>query len=343
MRFSSAIDDFITDLRSQGRINSPNTEELYRRALNAHCDDVSNRDPSLTGRDDVKRTLRRWAHPNSQRQMHSIIATFYDWAIEEDYRSVVNPARQIRRAKRRPTAVFRPTREEVVRLLDTSQDDRRDCVVIHLGVLAGIRNAEMRGLQRRHFERDGYVWVSADIGKRGKERWVPVLPELEPIVEELLGTLSPTVWDPASKRWVGDFVAHSRRRGTPRPENRDLRGVALSQNGLLKLVQRVGQRAALGAEITPHTLRHAFGDHIARYAGLRAAQAMLGHENVATTETYYTGSVSLDELTVSVHGFTYRRLSGVDGLVDGSVLASAHYGGSGVSPAESENEDGEVL
>jgi hypothetical protein len=29
------------------------------------------------------------------------------------------------------------------------------------------------------------VWVSADIGKRGKERWVPVLPELAPVVVEI--------------------------------------------------------------------------------------------------------------------------------------------------------------
>jgi integrase len=64
--------------------------------------------------------------------------------------------------------------------------------VSHLGVCAGIRNAELRGLQRRHFERAGWIHVSADIAKGGRERWVPVLPELEPIVAEILRTVGPT-------------------------------------------------------------------------------------------------------------------------------------------------------
>jgi integrase len=176
--------------------------------------------------------------------------------------------------------------------------------VIHLGVLAGLRRQELCGLQGRHLARDGFVWVSRDIGKRGKERWVPVLPELEPVVDEI-------------RQMVGldEYVIPSRRARRQESrggvlDNRDLVELPerpISPAGLYKLVKRVGARAGFGAEIGPHTLRHAFGDHVARYAGLRAAQAMLGHASVQTTEEAYTGRVSLDELAVSVHGFRYRR------------------------------------
>ena len=40
-------------------------------------------------------------------------------------------------------------------------------------------------MQGRHFRRPGWVWVSADIDKGQKERWIPVITDLEPIWEDL--------------------------------------------------------------------------------------------------------------------------------------------------------------
>ncbi|MBS1843092.1 MAG: hypothetical protein JST53_01630 [Actinobacteria bacterium] len=67
MRFDVAIDQYVADMQTQGRMNSAATERDYRLVLYRHADDVDNRDPRYTGREDVKRTLRRWPHPNSQR------------------------------------------------------------------------------------------------------------------------------------------------------------------------------------------------------------------------------------------------------------------------------------
>lgn len=310
MKFANAIDEFIVDMKREGRISSrtDNTEKAYRRVLNWHCDDVGNRDPAKTGRADVKKTLSRWPHPNSQRQAHSILASFYEWCTHEEIRDT-NPAQIVRRARARQVSVFRPTLDEVVRLIDAAEQGtlasrRRERWVIHLGLLAGLRRQEMCGLQGRHFKRDGWIWVSTDIGKRGKERWIPVLPELEPVVNEIRATVGDQ-----------DYVIPSRRSKLQESrggvlDNRDpveIPDKPISPAGLYKMVKRVGDRADLGGEVGPHTLRHAFGDHIARYAGLRAAQALLGHASVATTEEAYTGRVSLDELAVSVHGFRYRR------------------------------------
>ena len=46
----------------------------------------------------------------------------------------------------------------------------RERRAISLGLCAGLRNAELRGLQGRHFERPGLIWVSADIAKGRRER-----------------------------------------------------------------------------------------------------------------------------------------------------------------------------
>jgi hypothetical protein len=56
---------------------------------------------------------------------------------------------------------------------------------IFLGLCAGLRNAELGGLARRHFARPGLMWVSADIAKGGRGLWVPVIPDLAPIVAEI--------------------------------------------------------------------------------------------------------------------------------------------------------------
>jgi integrase len=59
------------------------------------------------------------------------------------------------------------------------------------GLCAGIRNRELRGRQGRHFQREGWLWISAEIAKGGRERWVPVLPELVPIAREIRATVAP--------------------------------------------------------------------------------------------------------------------------------------------------------
>jgi site-specific recombinase XerD len=94
--FDMAIDEYVRDMWSQGRFNSESTERNYRLVLYAHAEDVDNRDPERTGRDDVKQTLRRWAHPNSQRKNRSILIAFYDWMVEEGRR----PTRPVRRRAR---------------------------------------------------------------------------------------------------------------------------------------------------------------------------------------------------------------------------------------------------
>lgn len=88
MKFTAAIDEYLADMKAQGRINSPRTERSYFSRLAMHADDVSNRDPRATGRQDVKRTLRRWSHPNTQANARAILVSFYDWTMERAAQSI---------------------------------------------------------------------------------------------------------------------------------------------------------------------------------------------------------------------------------------------------------------
>lgn len=68
----------------------------------------------------------------------------------------------------------------------------------------------------------------------------------------------------------------------------------------------IAERAGIQAHVHPHLMRHAFGDHVARFAGIKAAQAMLGHADIKTTQDY-TGAATLDELAAAVDGFAFVR------------------------------------
>ncbi len=294
MRLTVAIDAFIAEMRREGRIASDHTELAYRTKLIVHAEDVGNRDPSKTGRADIRKTLGHWPNPNSQAQAHSVLASFYRWCVYEGIRDT-NPAEQVRRAKTKAPTVFRPTRAEVVALMAASNAKRRWRWTVHLGVCAGLRSQELRGLQGRHLARHGFVWVSADIGKGGKERWMPVLAELEPIVEEIVTLVGHE-----------EYVIPGRKVADP-PFNTKILEVdrQLAPSSLYRMCGEIGKVAGIAPRVTPHTLRHAYGDHVARYAGLRAAQALLGHVSVETTAKSYTDRTGLDELEASVRGFVY--------------------------------------
>ena len=304
MKFETAIDLYIADMWTQARITSPSSERGYRSTLMAHAEDVQNRDPAYVGREDVKRTLRRWLHPNTQGTNRSKLVSFYDWTMEEGLRKD-NPALQTRRPRRRAKDKYRLTEAEVVATLRaaTGVRERR---AIFLGLCAGLRNAELRGLQGRHLARDGFVWVSADIAKGGRERWVPVIADLEPVVAEIQADVKPD-----------EYVLPAQRFRNPpfNTNRRDLRHRQSSSQALRQLVMRVAERAGIAAHVTPHDMRHAYAEHIARKADTRVAQHLLGHAHLGTTETYL-GRPRLDDMATAVKNASYGIRTNVLGVAD---------------------------
>ena len=318
MKFDQAADLYIADMQAQGRLNSDVSVIGYRATLAAHGEDVGNRDPKYVGREDVKRTLRRWKHANTQGTNRAKLVSFYDWAMEEGLRRD-NPARQTRRPRRRPAPRSRLTESEATAIL-AAAEGRRERRAIYLGLCAGLRNSELRGLRGGHFAREGLILVSADIAKGGRERLVPVIADLEAVVAEIRMNVA-----------VEEYVLPAQRfRDPPANTKRlDLRLQPSSTQALGSLVRRVVARAGVKASVTPHDLRHAYAEHIARKAGARIAQHLLGHAHLGTTDTYL-GRPRLDDLVAAVRDVRYGVRTNVLGVAE--TLHTALEATTGIEP-----------
>jgi integrase len=145
LKFGAAIEQFIRDKRV-----SKSSERHYRDCLVLHGEDCDWRDPRMTTRKDVKRTLERWTHPNTARNKKSILSSFYAWMMVEGLRRD-NPVDGVQPIRAREPEIRRLTHDEAVALLGACRT-RRERWTVYLGACAGLRSAELRGLKGRHFK-----------------------------------------------------------------------------------------------------------------------------------------------------------------------------------------------
>jgi integrase/recombinase XerC len=194
----------------------------------------------------------------------------------------------------REPSVHRLTGEETRRFLAAARGpaERR---IAYLGVCAGLRRNELRLLRGRHFAREGWIWIPPELAKGGRERWVPVIPDLDPIVLDIRETTEAEHYVLPGTSWV---KADRGRRPVAVPER------PCHPKTLWRAVRRIGRRAGIATAVHPHLLRHAFAEHITRGAGLRVAQAVLGHATIQTTEAYLD-TLSLDELASAMATLTF--------------------------------------
>jgi integrase/recombinase XerD len=77
------------------------------------------------------------------------------------------------------------------------------------------------------------------------------------------------------------------------------RGQPLSRQGLWLIIKNYAEAAALGLDVTPHTLRHSFAAHRLEHGStLDKVQELLGHASISATKIYAPFTPPSDESNV---------------------------------------------
>jgi integrase/recombinase XerC len=177
----------------------------------------------------------------------------------------------------------------------------RDVVVIALGLVAGLRSAEMRGLtvgsllgrrgeQRLHVR-----------GKGSRDRSIPVEPALAEVVRRYV--------ESCRVRFPGV------RLGRGAPLLLDRQGQPIGRGALEYLVSSCYRRAGLNDRVprgaSLHALRHTFATRLAE-DGASASEIMvlLGHASLATSQNYIDAT-GREQRAATASNRTYRVLGEV--------------------------------
>ena len=164
---------------------------------------------------------------------------------------------------------------------------RRDRAIVELLYGAGLRVAELCGLDRRSIDlRRGEVRV---LGKGRRERVVPLPAEARRVVAEWLDGPH----GPGAEPDAPAFVALRARRGAaPR---------RLGPRDVRRILLRMARAANVADRVHPHRLRHSYATHLLDMgADLREIQELLGHRSLSTTQKYT--AVSAERLVAVYDG-----------------------------------------
>ncbi|HEY8763476.1 MAG TPA: site-specific tyrosine recombinase XerD [Solirubrobacteraceae bacterium] len=274
--------DFIAYLELERGL-SRNTLEAYRSDLQQYGQFLQRRgvDPLAVGPIDLAAFVSDLAEgregksplaPATLQRKIACLRSFYrhlrrDAILESDPTTELRPPKS---SARLPKVL---SRDEVTRLLAQPQGAGpaalRDRALLETMYACGLRASEAIELKLANLDLDAGVLRTH--GKGSKERIVPIGSKAITTLQAYITRARPRLVGLTDEPRV--FV--------------NLRGGALSRQGLYKIVQGHARSAGLEHRMSPHTLRHTFATHLlAGGCDLRSLQEMLGHADIGTTQIY---------------------------------------------------------
>ncbi len=261
------------------RSYTANTLDAYlkdlQKLLNYYTDEgIDFRKVTLEQLDKFAKTLQELGvGPRSVARILSGIRSFYRFLtiekeIETDPTELLESPKI---GKHLPEVLSLPEIDAIEAAIDLSKPEGiRDLAIIEVLFSCGLRISELVNLKLSElYLEEGYIRVH---GKGRKERLVPIG---ENAIQKL------RQWfvvrqGVAVKPGEDDYVFISLRRGKH-----------LSRISLFVYIKEYAEKAGIKKNISPHTFRHSFATQLLEGgANLRAIQAMLGHEDIGTTEIY---------------------------------------------------------
>lgn len=260
------------------RNHSDNTIEAYRHDLLMLLDFLKENDlqPTAVKLEDLQQfavTLHeKGVVAKSQARILCGVRAFYRFLLLDGYIDA-DPSELLESPKLPFHIPEYLTLEEVDQLeasFDMSKpESQRNRAIIEVLFSCGLRVSELVTLKLSDlYLEEKFVRV---IGKGNKERLVPIS---DKAIHEL-------------ELWFSDRCHLDIKKGEEDYVFLNRRGSHLTRVMILIMIKRQAEEAGIKKVISPHTLRHSFATALLKGgADLRVIQALLGHEDIGTTEIY---------------------------------------------------------
>lgn len=150
----------------------------------------------------------------------------------------------------------------------------RDKLIVDLFYATGIRRAELIGL--KFYNVDLSARVIKVLGKRNKERIIPILPIVYDQIELYI----------KERSLLEELVDHDCFFVSKK-------GLKLSESFVYRLINSYFSRVSEKVKKSPHVLRHTFATHLLNNgADLNSVKELLGHSSLASTQVYTHNSLA---------------------------------------------------
>lgn len=233
--------------------------------------------------------------PVSLSRILSGVRSFYHFLVLSDVLEV-NPTELLeypKKPKRLPDVLSVDEIDAIESVIDLSQPEgQRNKAIIETLFSCGLRVSELVNLKISNmYLDDEFIKVE---GKGSKQRLVPISEQA--IHEIQLYFLDRNLIDIAPEYQDYVFVSHRRKK-------------PLTRVMVFIMIKNLVEKADIKKTVSPHTFRHSFATSLLEGgANLRAIQAMLGHESIATTQIYtHIDTSHLREEILEHHPRNMRR------------------------------------
>lgn len=212
--------------------------------------------------------------PASINRKVSTLRSFYNYLLMEGH--VQENPFLLLNLKKEGSQLPRFFYEEEIKAIYDSIDystvlGNRNYALFELLYGCGLRVSELVELEIPNIRSDADLLTIK--GKGNKERIVPINPSAKEALMDYIETSRKVLLSKSNSGTRKVFLNH---RGNP-----------LTTRGVADILNRMIEHASGVTKITPHMLRHSFATHLLNHgADIRSVQALLGHENLSTTQIY---------------------------------------------------------
>jgi integrase/recombinase XerD len=269
---------------------SPHTRNAYLSDL-LQCSELSAQPMPEWQNDDISDVLLKLTQqgksPRSIARCLSALRSFYKFLREQKLRDD-NPV-ALHKTPKLGRALPKDLSEADVEALIYAPDTNtalglRDRAMFEVLYACGLRVSELINLRLDLINlKQGYLRV---LGKGNKERLIPMGQVACEWVEKYLNEARPSLYKTAT-----DYLFLTQHGGI------------MSRQNFWYAIKRYALQAGIQAELSPHTLRHAFATHLLNHgADLRVVQMLLGHSDLSTTQIYtHVAQVRMQQLHQQHH------------------------------------------